>query len=110
MAELSDHHDDEAITVTVQADGDTTVVRVSGDVDVDTSPTLRAAVMPLFEQPLPHTVIFDLSDVTFIDSAGLTVFIAVARDGRTVLLRHPSEMLTRVIDATGLSDLLPVEP
>jgi anti-sigma B factor antagonist len=109
MADLSDQDADE-ITVAVHPDGATTVVRVAGDVDADTSPTLRAAVTPLLHQPLPHTIIFDLSDVTFIDSAGLTVFISAARDGRTVLLRHPSEVLTRLIDATGLSDLLPIEP
>jgi anti-sigma B factor antagonist len=110
MAELSDHDADPAITVTVHPDGASSVVRVSGDVDADTSPTLRAALTPLLQRPLPHTVIFDLSDVSFIDSAGLTVFVSVARDGRTVLLRRPSAVLLRLIDATGLTDLLPVEP
>jgi anti-anti-sigma factor len=89
MAELSDHND-EAITVTVQTNGATTVVRVTGEIDIDTSPTLRAAVTPLFERPLPHTVIFDLGAVSFVDSAGLTVFISVARDGRIVFSgTHP---------------------
>ena len=48
MAELSDQ-DDEAITVAVRTDGASTVVRVSGEIDIDTSPTLRAAVTPLLE-------------------------------------------------------------
>jgi anti-anti-sigma factor len=109
MADLSDHPDP-AITVTIQADGATTVVRVTGDIDADTSPALREVVTPLLQQGLPHTVIFDLSDVSFMDSAGLTVLISVTRGGRTVLLRHPSDILTRLIAATGLSDLLPIEP
>jgi anti-sigma B factor antagonist len=86
-----------------------TVVHITGDIDLNTSPALRAALSPALQSPVSRTVIFDLSAVSFIDSAGLAVLISVAEDGRTVLLRHPSDLLVRVIEATGLSETLPVE-
>jgi anti-anti-sigma factor len=109
MAELNAPPDDDGIIVTLHHEDTATVVHVTGDIDLDTAPALRAAVAPTLGLPTAHTVIFDLSAVSFIDSAGLAVLISVARDGRPVLLRHPSDVLVRVIAATGLTETLPVE-
>ena len=110
MDELSAHDDGAKLRVMLDVDAAVTVVRMSGEVDVDTSPILREAIGPVFDRPVPHTVIFDLSGVRFFDSAGLAVLLSVTRNGHTVLLRNPSEVLTRIIEATGLADVLPVEP
>ena len=118
MAELSVPHPDreddedggEGFAVAVDDEGAATVVHVTGDVDLDTASALRDALAPVLGWPVPRTVIFDLAAVTFIDSAGLAVLISVARAGHPVLLRRPSDVLARVIEATGLSDTLPAEP
>jgi anti-anti-sigma factor len=110
VADVSRGSEGPAITVSLAAEGADSVVRVTGEVDIETSLALRTAILPVFEQPVPHTVIFDLGGVTFIDSAGLAVLISVARDGRSVRLRNPSAVFVRVLEATGLTQDFPVEP
>ena len=106
MAELND--DGELGVEVTDVDGGTTIVRVAGDVDIGTRGTLIEALTPVLERGPAHTVIFDLAETTFFDSSGLAVLISAAQDGRTVLLRKPSDEVVLVIRATGLSDLLPV--
>ena len=107
---MSGRSEGPTITVSLGTEGADTVVHVAGEVDIETSPILRAAILPVFEQPVPHTVIFDLGGVGFIDSAGLAVLISVARDGRSVRLRNPPAVFIRVLEATGLSQDFPIEP
>ena len=106
MGQLSDNNDP-AITVAVQSDGATTIVRVTGEIDIDTSPTLRAAVTPFLEHPLPHTIIFDLSDVTFLDSTGIRV-LAKCHERLTLLggrliITNTSSTAARVLSLTGMA-------
>ena len=46
------------------------VVAVSGEVDKNTSPEVRGALMPLFAEE-PRALVVDLSEVTYIDSSGI---------------------------------------
>ncbi|MEU9019557.1 STAS domain-containing protein [Actinomadura sp. NPDC048394] len=58
--------------------GDQTIVAVSGDVDVGSSPGLRVFLLGLVEDGARRLVI-DLDGATFLDSTGLGVFIGVSR-------------------------------
>jgi anti-sigma B factor antagonist len=58
------------------------------------------------------SIIFDCSDLTFIDSAGLSVFVAVhkacrARDAKLTLM-DPSPRVLRLLELTGLDSVLNV--
>ncbi|HWG98166.1 MAG TPA: STAS domain-containing protein [Pilimelia sp.] len=72
---------------------------VYGDVDAQTRPALEAAL----EATLEHDgdVCVDLAGVSFVDTAGACVLVAVGRSlgpGRRLLLRDPPYGLRRVIE------------
>ena len=111
MAELNDNSNGEdELGVELSTDGPSTVVRIAGDVDISTCNVLREALRPVYDLDASHTVIFDLSAATFFDSSGLAVLIELTRSGRTVWLRKPSPTLRRVVEATGLAEILAIEP
>jgi anti-sigma B factor antagonist len=56
------------------------VLRLSGELDADTSGTLHATLAKLLERPVPRIVV-DLADLKFCDSIGLSAFIT----GRQVI-------------------------
>jgi anti-sigma B factor antagonist len=84
------------------------IVTLSGELDSSNAGSLEAAVAPITAK-LPERLIFDLSDLRFIDSAGIAVLIGVAGKVNTVRLRDPSPIVRRVIEITGLSEVLQVE-
>ncbi|MGW2707667.1 STAS domain-containing protein [Streptomyces sp. NPDC001356] len=93
--------------------GERTLVTLAGDIGPATTPLLRAAV----EQCLLDgvTVIdIDLTTVGSCDARGLDVLLSAAqRAGRVharLRLHHPCAQITRVLDATGSTSLLPTAP
>ncbi len=89
------------------------IVTVRGDVDATTAPDLRACLLAALDRPGVSDVEVDLSDVTFLDSAGLTVLVvahqAAGRAGRTVRIRcGTSRAVTRPLALTGLTTVLAV--
>ena len=100
-----------AVTTAVSAGGRTVTVR--GDVDATTAPDLRACLLAALDRPDGAAVEVDLSQVTFLDSAGLTVLVvahqAAQRAGRAVRIRcGASRAVTRPLALTGLSTVLTV--
>jgi anti-sigma B factor antagonist len=69
---------DDQITITVQADGPRSLIVVGGEVDMLTSPQLRATVLDqLGETAGVQLVVLDLNAVTFLGTSGLAVLIEV---------------------------------
>ena len=69
--------------------GPWTVVRVSGELDLHTSPQLRDHALALLGEP-PVRIALDMSDVSFMDSSSLGMLVTCLkrvreRDGRFVL-------------------------
>jgi len=89
-----------------------TVVRVHGDVDVASAPTLREHLVRTVTDG-HHQVILDLDDVHFIDSTGLGLVIGMLRRTRSLggdlRLVSTREMLARVFEITGLDRAVPIE-
>jgi anti-sigma B factor antagonist len=104
MAELDDDLGGEATIATeVDAAGDPVVV-VSGEIDMSNASALSAAVAPIAAKQASRLT-FDLTDLRFIDSAGIAVMLTAATT-TTVSLRNPSAIVRSVIEATGLSTIL----
>jgi anti-sigma B factor antagonist len=89
---------------------DATVVHVVGEIDTLTAPVLRAQL----DEHIPTVplLVLDLSDVTFLGSAGLAVLVA-AKDaadarGHTLRLVCGSRIVIRALEATGLLTLFDV--
>ena len=102
---------DDALTITTRQDGDTTVVILSGELDMHSSEQLSTAVATVLDG-LPRQVAVDARGLSFTDSAGLRALL-VARDdaeAKDVVLRiaHVSDHLDRLLDITGLRQTLGV--
>ncbi|MHB8468482.1 MAG: STAS domain-containing protein [Gaiellaceae bacterium] len=94
--------------MTRQQDG-ATIVELSGDVDVGAAQKLREVLADaLAEGP----VVVDLSDVRFIDSAGIGLLVTghrrAAEQGSSFTLAAPSEGAQRVLSLTRTDRLLVV--
>lgn len=102
---------DDALTITTRRDGDTTVVILSGELDMHSSEQLSSAVAMVLDG-LPHEIEVDARGLSFTDSAGLRALL-IARDdaeAKNVALRlaHVSDHLDRLLDITGLRETLGV--
>jgi anti-anti-sigma factor len=90
--------------------GDRVTVLVRGDVDSDTAPSLRTALMQCLGRW--HTVTCDLESVAFLGAAGVNVLLESHRyaetAGRTLALRGAHGMVRRVLAVTGVDAVLPV--
>jgi anti-sigma B factor antagonist len=89
---------------------DALVVHVLGEIDTLTAPVLRGEL----DEHLPTVplVVLDLSQVTFLGSAGLAVLVAAKDDaerrGHLLRLVCGSRIVTRALEATGLLALFDV--
>jgi anti-anti-sigma factor len=78
--------------------GDWTVLRVSGELDLVSSPALRQRVHDAVAEGR-HSLVLDLSDVFFCDSSGVGVLIAARR-----LIRSCQGRLRLILPARGAAD------
>jgi anti-anti-sigma factor len=84
------------------------VISVWGDLDISNADTLEAAVTAL-TATRPARLTFDLSALRFIDSAGIAVLLHASSSVSDVRLRKPSDAVRRVVELTGLTDVLQIE-
>jgi anti-sigma B factor antagonist len=85
------------------------VIKLSGEIDMSNVESLRGAIDPVVEQG-PERVDFDLSALDFMDSSGIALLLRVAAKTQSVHLLQPSALVRRLVEATGLSDVLQIVP
>lgn len=88
------------------------VISVSGEIDVVTCGLLRNGLLRVVTDGNFRSLVVNLAGVTFIDSTGIGVLVGVwhrvrASDG-SLALAMPSSQVQKVLDATGLTKVLPV--
>jgi anti-sigma B factor antagonist len=109
VAELEEN-DGAQLEVEPGADADgQPVLRVSGDLDISSVEDLRGAVEQATASR-PQRLTFDLAALRFMDSAGIAVLLGAAKQVPSVRLHRPTDAVRRVVELTGLSDVLVVEP
>ena len=93
--------------------GPTTVLALAGDLDPATAPLLEAALAEATAPGGVERVVLDLAGLAFLDSSGLRIFVtsreALAAQGATLALRSPSANTRRLLDVTGLGEIIDVE-
>jgi anti-sigma B factor antagonist len=91
---------------------DAVVVVVSGDLDAGTAALLRDRVRDVIEGQGNLSVILDVSDMTFIDSSGLSVLLEIHRwahdRGGALVVHSPRPATARVFDIVGLNRIVKV--
>jgi anti-sigma B factor antagonist len=94
----------------VRHGGDATVVHVVGEIDTLTAPVLRAQLDE--HLPVVPLLVLDLSDVTFLGSAGLAVLVETQKSARSrdvgLRLIATTRAVTRPLEVTGLIDLFTI--
>lgn len=99
------------MTVATHRQGDTEVVVLAGELDLHSSAELTDAVVGALDRA-PAAVEIDARALTFADSGGLRALLEAraCADERRVPLRltHVSEPLDRVLEMTGLREILGV--
>lgn len=87
--------------------GDVPVLTVYGELDLDSAPGLRGALIETIDENPGRRVVVDLEGVDFIDSAGLGVLAGGLKRARTVegdlVLVATGRSVMKVLELTGLT-------
>jgi anti-sigma B factor antagonist len=99
----------ESLSITRSDDERGVVLALTGELDVISAPELEMQLNGLAAEACPR-VLLDLSGLTFVDSAGVSVLVKAKHeaeaDGRRLILRSPTEQVRRVFSVVGLADWL----
>ena len=105
MAELDPAGGAAYCTVGVSRENGTPVVRLAGELDMVSAEGVRSAV----EEALAgagERLVFDVSELEFIDSSGIALLISATRKVPKVEVHHPTPIVRRIIELTGLTEIL----
>jgi anti-anti-sigma factor len=95
----------------VTSSSGTTVMSLTGQLDIDTAPRLREAVGDLLRRSV-NRIVVDLGGLTFCDSIGLSTFVVAHRGctaaGGHLRLAAPNPFMWRVVSVVGLPGRLPI--
>jgi anti-anti-sigma factor len=102
--------EDEGAAATVEevADDGGPLVRLTGELDISNVDAVSAQLEPILVGS-HERVVFDLSSLAYMDSAGLSMLVRVAQTTPTVQVRNASPIIQQIIEATGLTTVLQVE-
>lgn len=94
--------------------GTGTVITLHGEVDLDAAGAVGQAVRQSLDSDVPPVLLVDLTDVTFMDSSGLNALIranqSTGEAGGAVHLVAPQETVARVLQLTGVDQVMAVHP
>ena len=99
------------MTINVERDFELVTFEITGRLDATTAPNLESAVNELSENT--KELIFDMSGVDYISSAGIRVLLGAYKkmnlnQGRT-RIEKANDMVREVFEMTGLSEMLDEE-
>ncbi|MEH7442254.1 anti-sigma factor antagonist [Bacillus sp. JJ1122] len=99
------------ISIDVKETESVLAVKVNGEIDAYTAPQLREKLFPMSEKEGVKMVV-DLSEVNYMDSTGLGVFVGVFKNVRAhngeFKIVGLSDRLQRLFEITGLADIIDI--
>jgi anti-anti-sigma factor len=96
------------LRISVDRGASTLVITLAGELDLSNVQALDETLDRELQDP-PAQLVFDVSQLTFMDSAGIAAFVRARNHVGAVTLRKPSNIVRRVIVGTGLADILRME-
>ncbi|OWY62937.1 hypothetical protein B7486_55760 [cyanobacterium TDX16] len=109
---VSDPTPEQRLTVDETTSDGQVVLTLTGELDPHTAATLQAVLDRTLADG-PATLLFDLTDLKFIDSSGLRVLIdahkALSERGGELVVRNPSTTARRLFEITKLDDHFRIE-
>ena len=95
------------LVLSMKRERDRAVVTIRGELDAYSAPGLDEQIARLLRDN-SKVVVLDLSETAFLDSSGLRAILTAQRrltDAQgELMLRNPSEPVTRLLEITGLTD------
>ena len=95
--------------LSARVEGDSTVIAVSGELDVFTAPKLDASIAEAIEGGSVNLIV-DLTDVTFLDSTGLGSMVKGLKrargQGGSLKVVASAERIVKVFRITGLDQAM----
>jgi anti-sigma B factor antagonist len=107
MDELTDDDSSTFVSCNVKVEGDVVTIVVSGELDLSNVVAVREVVDDARGEGRP-SLIFDLSELHFMDSSGLGLLIEVAQGAEKIEVWRPSPAVRRLIEISGLEAILPM--
>ncbi|MCX4649698.1 STAS domain-containing protein [Streptomyces sp. NPDC055059] len=103
----------ESLMVSCDAVNGWSVVEIDGEVDAHTAPMIREVVINLLAEGHHHFVL-DLNFVTFMDSMGLGVIVAITKRIRehegSLRIASASGRILRIFDLSGMRESYEIFP
>jgi anti-anti-sigma factor len=84
------------------------VVRLIGEIDISNAATLGRALDEMIER-VDGPLVIDLGALEFMDSSGIAMLLRAVGDSGSVEVRNPSTAVRRIIECTGLADILRID-
>lgn len=104
------------LDISTEQAGTGVIVRVKGDVDMNSSPELRAALGKVFQQAVPGTraLVISLLQVRYMDSSGIATLVEALQTcmKRSMLLRlaELSPSVKDIFDLARLTSVFEIYP
>lgn len=99
-------------TIRTFREQDTLVLRVEGELDLRSAPSLSRAVASAISER-PTRIAIDCSAISFMDSSGLATLVrahrAAASADQDLYLKHPAPQPRRLLELTGMLDAFLIE-
>jgi anti-sigma B factor antagonist len=108
---LHDHPQAHYFQISTEQDGSAAVMRLAGEMDISCEEAFAAALQASLAGGTSELLI-DLSNLKFIDSAGLRMLIALwdqsRNDGLDLSMLQGTGQVRRTIEVAGLDDFMPI--
>jgi anti-sigma B factor antagonist len=107
MAALEDEEARGAVEMSRDASG-ASIVELVGEIDISNADALGRTLDRLVDAQT-KVLVFDLTKLEFMDSSGIAMLLRAAARAGTVEVRNPSSVVRRIIECTGLADVLQID-
>lgn len=101
------------LEIEVRRTGENAAIKLSGNLDMYTSPDFHKDVAELCRKGQWKTLALDLTNVSYIDTAGLATLVQIllaAKDNQSrLILSGLSERVRYLLDASGLTGFFEIE-
>lgn len=88
------------------------IIRINGDIDHHTCEEIRSKIDNEIGRKNPKSIIFDMKNVSFMDSSGIGVIIGrykqIMNNGGLAAMINLKPQIRRVYDICGLRKIIPI--
>ena len=100
-----------ALEVEIESNGDKSLLRVTGEIDLNSSPSLRKTILKAVEKARNEFAV-DLSEVPYMDSSGVATLVEALKlcDKKEInfIISEPSHSVLKVLQLSRLDQVFTI--